>query len=94
MIALASKWKDNDVSRLAGGSLEAALARITAKLFVIAIEEDGFFPLKDIAAEQRLIRGSELKRVSSSWGHLALLGVDPGYNARIDAYLKELLETP
>lgn len=91
LILLASKWRDHDVSLIAGGSLEAALSRITAKLFVIAIEDDAFFPLKDIAAEQKLIPRSELKTVSSPWGHLALFGTDPAYNERIDAYLKELL---
>ena len=91
LILLLSKWRDNDVSRIAGGSLEAALSRITAKLFVIAIEEDAFFPLSDIKAEQKLIPKSELKTLSSAWGHLALFGTDPAYNERIDAYLKELL---
>jgi homoserine O-acetyltransferase/O-succinyltransferase len=77
LLLLASKWKDNDVSRIAGGSLEAALSRITAKLFVIAIEEDAFFPLSDVKAEQKLIPNSELKTLSSAWGHLALFGTDP-----------------
>ncbi len=91
LILLLSKWRDNDVSRIAGGSLEAALCRITARLFVIAIEEDAFFPLSDIRAEQKLIPKSELKTLSSAWGHLALFGADPAFNERIDAYLKELL---
>ena len=58
---------------------------------MIAIDEDGFFPLPDIAAEQNRIPGSALKRVSSSWGHLALFGFDPVYNEFIDTTLKELL---
>ncbi|MFG1477983.1 alpha/beta fold hydrolase [Xanthobacter sp. V4C-4] len=91
LILLARKWRDNDVSRLAGGDLGAALRRITAKTTVIAIAEDVFFPLKDIAAEQALIPGSSLATVSSTWGHLALFGVDPGYTAAIDAHLKDLL---
>lgn len=91
LILLASKWRDADVSRNTGGDLEAALARISAKTFVIAIENDGFFPLQDIAAEQKLIPKSALKTVSSPWGHLALFGVDAAYNERVDAYLKELL---
>ncbi|WP_026608303.1 alpha/beta fold hydrolase [Methylocapsa acidiphila] len=91
LIFLARKWRDNDVSRAGGGDKASALARIKARTFVIAIEEDGFFPLADIEAEQKLIANSELKTLSSKWGHLALLGVDPGYDARIDAFLKELL---
>jgi homoserine O-acetyltransferase len=92
LIALASKWIGNDVSRLSYGNLEAALAQITAKVFVIAIEDDGFFPLLDIAAQQKLIPGSALKTVSSIWGHLALFGIDPHYNEVVDGYLRELLE--
>lgn len=93
LMLLASKWKDNDASRIVGGDLSAALDRITAKTFVIAIEEDGFFPRADIEAEQRLVRGSELRTVSSVWGHLALFGLDRSYNDQIDAHLKELLAT-
>lgn len=91
LILLAKKWRDADVTRRTGESLDASLARIKAKTFVIAIEEDGFFPLKDIAAEQEKIPGASLKRVSSVWGHLALFGVDPAYNAAIDSILSELL---
>jgi len=91
LLLLLRKWRDFDVSRNNGGDLPAALARIKAKTFVIAIEEDVFFPLKDVAAHQKLASNSELKLVSSVWGHLALFGVDPGYNARIDAHLNELL---
>ncbi|PKU22068.1 alpha/beta fold hydrolase [Telmatospirillum siberiense] len=93
LILLASKWRDNDVGRIAGGDLRRALGAITAKVAVIAIEEDGFFPLADVAAEQKLVPNSSLKLVSSAWGHLALFGIDPGYNERVDAYLKELLAT-
>lgn len=91
LVLLATKWRDNDVSRAWGGDLAQALSRITAKTFVIAIEEDGFFPLKDVSLEQKLIPGSELKRISSDWGHLALFGTDPAYNTAIDHHLRELL---
>ncbi len=94
LILLASKWKDNDSSRIAGGNLAGALGRIEAKTYVVAIEEDGFFPKDDIAAEQKLVPGSELRTVSSAWGHLALFGLDGSYNNQIDAHLKELLATP
>jgi homoserine O-acetyltransferase len=94
LLLLARKWRDGDVSRHAGGDLKAALGRIKAKTAVIAIDEDAFFPLADLAAEQALIPNSQLKRISSVWGHLALFGVDPGFNAAIDAILGELLATP
>lgn len=91
LLLLLRKWRGGDVARHAGGHLGAALGLVRAKTHVIAIDEDGFFPLEDIAAEQALTPGAELKRVSSIWGHLALFGVDPGYNAKIDLYLNELL---
>jgi len=94
LILLARKWRDADVSRLAGGDLAAALGRIKAKTAVIAIDEDVFFPPEDIAAEQRLIPGSALKRVSSIWGHLALFGVDPDWSRAVDQILTGLLATP
>lgn len=91
LVLLLSKWRDADTSRLADGDLARALGRIRAKTFVIAIEEDGFFPLVDIEAEQKLIAHSELRRVSSPWGHLALFGADPAYAAAIDRHLADLL---
>jgi len=94
LILLASKWKDNDASRIAGGNLAAALGRIAAKTFVIAIREDKFFPLDDIADEQKLVPKSELRIVSSAWGHLALFGIDRAYADQLDAHLTELLATP
>lgn len=94
LLTLLRKWRDADVSRTSGGDLAAALTQVLAKVFVIAIEEDGFFPVADIEREQSLIPGSVLKRVSSPWGHLALFGLDDGYNREIDAHLNELLNLP
>lgn len=94
LLRLARKWRGGDVSRLAGGDLAAALGRIRARTHAIAIEGDAFFPPEDIAADQALVPGSALKRVSSAWGHLALFGVDAGYNAAIDGFLSELLALP
>jgi len=91
LILLLQKWHGGDVTTATGGDLKTALAGIKAQTFVIAIDEDGFFPVKDIEAEQKLIPHSVLKRVSSIWGHLALFGIDAGYNAAIDRHLKELL---
>lgn len=91
LVAMLRKWRAGDASRHAGGDLAAALGRVTARTEVIAIEEDGFFPIDDIAAEQSLTPNSALKRVSSIWGHLALFGVDPAWNAAVDQILAELL---
>jgi len=94
LILLASKWKDSDASQIAGGDLASALGRIKARTFVIAIEEDRFFPKDALVGEQKLVPGSELRTVSSAWGHLALFGIDRTYGDQIDVHLKELLATP
>jgi homoserine O-acetyltransferase len=93
LLLMLNKWQDGDVSRLTNGCLRTALSKITARVAVIAIEPDIFFPLADIEAEQKLISIAELKVVKSDWGHLALFGVDPSYNAAIDSHLKALLST-
>jgi len=91
LLLLLSKWQQGDVSRMTDGCLKTALAKITSRVSVIAIKEDAFFPLEDIEDEQRMIPNSDLKVITSNWGHLALFGVDPSYNASIDDHLKALL---
>ncbi len=76
----------------AGGDLAAALGRITAKTFVMPIDEDMFFPVRDCAAEQKLVPNSELRVIESVAGHLGLFGLEPGYMQQIDQHLGELLE--
>ncbi|GAC1566854.1 MAG: alpha/beta fold hydrolase [Vulcanimicrobiaceae bacterium] len=91
LLCLAWKWMHGDVSRHTGGDLAAALGKITAKTFVIPIDEDMFFPPRDCIAEQKLIRGSELRVIESFGGHLALFGVEDAFKAQVDAILSELL---
>ncbi len=71
-----------------------ALGRITAKTFVLPIDEDLLFPVRDCAAEQAMIKGSELRIVEDLLGHLALFGVAPTYMPQIDRHLAELLAIP
>ena len=68
-------------------------ARITAKTFVMPIDEDMFFPRPRLPAEQELITGSELRVVDDVLGHLGLFGVAPTYMPQIDRHLGELLAT-
>jgi homoserine O-acetyltransferase/O-succinyltransferase len=93
LLCMAWKWQRGDVSRHTGGDLKAALSRISAKTFVMPINEDMFFPPRDCEVEQRLIRGSEFRPIRSIDGHLALFGADPEAISQIDSHLKELLET-
>lgn len=91
LLAMMTKWQEGNVARMADGCLKTALSRIKARVSVIAIKEDGFFPLEDIEADAAMIPNGELKQVSSPWGHLALFGVDASYNAAVDGYLTDLL---
>lgn len=91
LLTMAWKWQRGDVARHTGGDLAAALGRITAKTYVMPIDEDMFFPPRDCIAEQELIAGSELRLVADVCGHLGLFGVSPTYMPQIDRHLGELL---
>lgn len=94
LLTMAWKWQRGDVSRHTGGDLAAALGRVKAKTFVMPIDEDMFFPVRDCAAEQALVPDSELRVVESVAGHLGLFAFEPGYMPQIDRHLGELLATP
>jgi homoserine O-acetyltransferase len=91
---MAWKWQRGDVARNTGGDLALALGRITAKTFVMPIDEDMFFPPRDCAAEQALIPNSELRVLPSVCGHFGLFGFEQSYLAEVDRNLSELLESP
>jgi homoserine O-acetyltransferase len=93
LLCLAWKWQRGDVARHTGGDLTAALGRITARTFVIPIDEDMFFPVRDCRAEQELVPDSELRITEDILGHLGLFGVAPTFMAQIDRHLGELLAT-
>jgi homoserine O-acetyltransferase/O-succinyltransferase len=91
LLCMAWKWQRGDVARHTGGDLDAALGRVTAKMFVMPIDEDMFFPVRDCKAEQEHVKGSELRVVQDVLGHLGLFGVAPTYMPQIDQHLGELL---
>lgn len=93
LLCQAWKWQRGDVARHTGGDLAAALGRITAKTFVMPIDEDLLFPVRDCAPEQALIPGSELRVVNDVAGHLGLFGVSPDYMPQIDQHLGALMAT-
>ena len=94
LLCMAWKWQRGDVSRHTGGDLAAALGRISARTFVMPIDEDIFFPPRDCAAEQELVANSELRVLESLAGHLGLFGLEPSFVEQVDAHLSELLATP
>lgn len=94
LLCMAWKWQHGDVSRHTGGDLRAALGRIKARMFVMPISTDMFFPPADCEAEAKLVPGAEFRPITSIDGHLALFGADPGFVAQVDAALAELLAKP
>jgi homoserine O-acetyltransferase len=94
LLCMGWKWRHGDVSRLFGGDLKKALAQIQAKTYVMPFANDMFFPAEDCAAEQALIKGSELRVIDSLWAHFAMLCIDPADQQQIDQNLAELLATP
>jgi len=94
LLCMAWKWQHADVSRLTNGDLTAALNRIKAKVYVIAIKGDLLCPIEVCEADQRLTPGSEIKVVKSHVGHLGLFGLEPSFSKQVDQYLGELLDKP
>jgi homoserine O-acetyltransferase len=93
LLCMAQKWRSGDVSKHCNGDLSNALARITAKVFVISFEKDMFISSADCMADQQKIVGSELISIPSPWGHFSMLGVSPDDFLAIDSALKKLLKT-
>jgi homoserine O-acetyltransferase len=93
LLSQAWKWQHGDVTRHTGGDFAAALGRITAKTFVMPIDEDLLFPPPACAREQQLITGSELRVIEDPLGHLALFGIAPTYMPQIDRHLADLLDS-
>lgn len=52
LLTMSWKWQRGDVSKNTKGDLAAALGQIKAKVFVMPIDEDLFFPPRDCEAEQ------------------------------------------
>ncbi len=91
LLCMAWKWQRGDVSRHTNGDLKSALERIRAKVFVLPIDEDMFFPPRDCEAEQKMIPNSEYRVLHSIYGHLGLFGIEAEYLTQLDQHLGDLL---
>lgn len=87
------KWRRADVGRHAGGDLDVALGRITAKTCVMPIDHDLFFPPNECEDDCRMIAGATLQVIEAKEGHMGLNGFEPNYMAQVDAALEALLAT-
>lgn len=94
LLSMGWKWQRGDVTRHTGGDLAEALGRVTAKMFVMPIDEDMFFPVRDCAAEQALVPGSELRVLPSIAGHFGLFGFEQTFLDAVDSALRDLLNAP
>src|SRR5262249_3802280 len=88
LLSMGWKWRNGDVSRLAGGDLKRALGRIQAKTYVMPFANDMLLPLEDCVAEQEMIAGSELRFIPTttlfrSSDKLVLTSVPPTASAPV-----------
>jgi len=93
LILMARKWQRGDVSRNAGGDLAAALGRVKAKMTVLALSSDMFFPPADCEDDAKLVPGATFKVIETSFGHAGLFSIEPTFAPQVDAALKALLES-
>lgn len=91
LLCMLSKWRRGDVSGHDNGNLAKVLAKIEAKVSVIAFEEDMFIPVRDCKAEQELIPDSELVVLPGLWGHFTPLVPIPSNRDPLNAALAKLL---
>lgn len=90
LLAQMHKWQRADVSRHTGGDLAKALARISARMMIMPISHDQFFPPHECEDDCALVPGAFYRVIQSPEGHMGLNGFEPGYMKQVDRYLSEL----
>jgi homoserine O-acetyltransferase/O-succinyltransferase len=93
LVTMLWTWQHGDIGATKGfdGSLERALASISAHAIVMPAEKDLYFPPEDNAYEVEHMPNAELRVIPGVWGHFAGGGENPTDTAFIDHALKELL---
>lgn len=91
LLTQAAKWKSSDVAAVAGGDLDAALARVTAEVTDVAFTGDLFFPPEDIRADAERIPGARYEEIGSVWGHFTMFNLREADTAQIDAVYAQAL---
>ena len=94
LLLQAVKWQKNDVGSTPGsnGDLAKALGSIRAKVLLLPSRTDQYFLAADVEAEGRLIPGSRLVVIPSTFGHTAGGGGDPAVVPMLNQTIKEFLE--
>jgi homoserine O-acetyltransferase/O-succinyltransferase len=94
LLTQANKWWAGDISPHGGGSLEAALGKITAHFFVVPFGGDNFFPVEDCENEAGHLPHGELRVIDTPAGHFAMFGLRPEDVERISGVMVEMLSSP
>jgi homoserine O-acetyltransferase len=96
LILQARTWERHDVGATPGfgGSVEKALASITAPLLYMPSETDLYFPLSDARYEARFIPHVTLTPIPSLWGHPAGAGIDPADLKFVNEHIAAFLASP
>ena len=93
LLLQAVKWQRNDVAATPGmgGDLAKALGSIKAKVLLMPSRTDQYFLAADVEAEGKLIPGSRLFVIPSTYGHTAGGGGDAKVTPLLDRTIKEFL---
>ncbi len=93
LILQAVKWQKHDVGTTPGmnDDFAKALGSIKAKILLMPSRSDQYFLAADVEAEGRLIPGSRLFVIPSTFGHTAGGGGDPAMNPTLNQTIKEFL---
>ena len=94
LITQANKWWAGDISPHGGGSLPAALGKITGHFFVVPFGGDNFFPVEDCETEAGHLPHGELRVIDTPAGHFAMFGLRDQDVARIGEVMTEMLSGP
>jgi homoserine O-acetyltransferase len=86
LLCQAVKWRNADVAAIADGDLDAALARITARMVDVAFTGDLFFPPEDIRADAERISSAVFREIGSVWGHLPMFNLREHATRRSTAF--------
>lgn len=92
LVTQAKKARMADPARLAGGDIDKALARITAKFAVVAFTGDNMFPPEEGKIDASRVANCSFTEITSIYGHLATFGMANEDIVAIDKVIANLLK--
>jgi homoserine O-acetyltransferase len=95
LLLQAVKWQKHDVANTPGmnGDFAKALGSIKAKVLLMPSRTDQYFLAADVEAEGKLIPGSKLDVIPSTYGHTAGGGGDRAMNPILNQKIGEFLDS-